>query len=282
MRKFRIFLYILFVVVAAVFGYDQYVRLKDRDTTAPKITADQEYIEVSINATEEELLQGMHAEDDVDGDVSASLTVVSRSKFLSKGLVKISYAAFDSHNNVATFTRRVRYTDYVPTHFSASQPFRYLNRSGYSVLSGVRAVDQLDGDITNRIRTITSNSATGTTVTLEVTNTAGDTASLLVNLLADDTESYNMASPGLNTYIMYTKVNEWPDYRANIRGIWRNGKTVDFADMGEEAAYTEDMIYVDDTQVDYYAEGTYLVEYALYRGDVKLGSSYVYLIVEGN
>ncbi|MBR3358766.1 MAG: hypothetical protein IKG46_13185 [Solobacterium sp.] len=280
MRRLRLVLYALFIIVAAVFGIDQYTRMKDRDKTAPVITDDLEYIEVSVGASDADLLQGLHAEDNVDGDVTDSLLVVSRSKFLSRGLVKVNYAAFDSHNNVATYTRRVRYVDYISPRFSASQPFRYLNRSGYSVLTGVHAVDVFDGDITNRIRAITANSNIGTNVTLEVTNTAGDTASILINLLADDSDSYNTPSPGLTTYIMYTSVGVEPALRENIRGIWRNGKTTDFDQMDEDAPYSSDMVMIDDSEVDYYTPGTYPVIYTLQSGGYSRGSSYMYLIVE--
>ena len=101
MKKLRIALLVFFIVVASVFAYTTIRRRMSVDYDAPAITAEEDVISVSIAATDEELLKGMKAYDKIDGDVTNTLFVVSKSKFVAKNTQQIRYAAFDSNKNVA-------------------------------------------------------------------------------------------------------------------------------------------------------------------------------------
>ena len=118
MRIVRIIMVVFSILAAFVFGYTLYNRRVVDDKEAPVITADADSLMVSITATDEELLKGMKANDNLDGDITNTLVVLSKSKFISKGVLHANYAAFDSSKNVGTYTREITYVDYVSPRFS--------------------------------------------------------------------------------------------------------------------------------------------------------------------
>lgn len=76
------------------------------DRTAPAISfADEDRkLVYTENMKEEELLEGVSAVDDVDGDVTDSVLIEKISE-MADGNVIVTYAALDSSNNVAKKTR---------------------------------------------------------------------------------------------------------------------------------------------------------------------------------
>lgn len=82
------------------------------DKTIPVITVEEELIEVSLKATDEELLKGVSAHDEKDGDLTGNIIIESVSGFTEKGVSKITYAVCDSNNNVAKTTRKIRFNGY--------------------------------------------------------------------------------------------------------------------------------------------------------------------------
>ncbi len=266
-KKIRILILIFFLVVTAVFGYSKVTAAMDADTQAPVISATADTIEVSVDADDSELLQGLTATDNRDGDVSDSLVVVSRTKFITTGEVNINYAAFDSHNNVGTYTRRVVYTDYTSPEFSAESPLVFRTSDTYpDYLEGITATDVLDGDLTSMIRM--SYGYSGTTnedgtytlpLTIQVTNTAGDTSSLELEVSFLDDKTYSEDAPALSQYLVYTDAGDEITPSDYISGI-RNGTTVrDF----EDSSYAIGDITYDDSTVDYNTPGVYQITYTL-------------------
>ena len=76
-----------------------------KDDAAPVIVCSSSEIHVSVDASEEELLFGVTAMDAEDGDITSSVVIESISSFVEPGKSIITYAAFDSHNHVATASR---------------------------------------------------------------------------------------------------------------------------------------------------------------------------------
>ena len=107
MKRLRILILAFFVVVFLVFLVNRIHEYVTSDYTAPVIEAEQDSLNVSVNATEQDLLQGMTASDNLDGDVTDTLVVVSKSKFISPGTLRVNYAAFDQNNNVGSYSRMV-------------------------------------------------------------------------------------------------------------------------------------------------------------------------------
>lgn len=94
-----------FVIDAALIAASVFLYL-NLDRTAPTISfADENSRKIySERMSEEELLEGVSAFDDVDGDVTDSLLVEKISE-TSDGNVIVTYVVLDSSNNVAKKSR---------------------------------------------------------------------------------------------------------------------------------------------------------------------------------
>lgn len=273
----------LFIVVGIMFALFEFDAFRHRDKEPPVITADLDEIEISTSATNEELLEGLKAFDENDGDVTGSLVVVSKSHFVNGTTVKVNYAAFDSHNNVATYSRRVTYTDYKKPRFSISAPLRFVSRNNPDYLGSVTATDLIDGDISSQIKMIAEDTTYSTSdtrsipITLQVTNSVGDTAEVYVTADIETQYNYNRPVPALTTYMVYINPGENIDYRTYIKGIMRGGEVMPFDDT-----YYEEMILVDTSEVDIHAEGTYEANYLLQVNGEIVGTTKLYVVVEAD
>ena len=147
MRRLGIISIILFLVAGALFGYEKYRAYMAEDTKPPQIIMDQDSIKVKCGATNEELLEGITAEDSRDGDVTGNLVIESMSNFLKGKKRNMVVTAFDSAGNMSKATREVIYTDYRKPRYSLSDPIRYPIDS-MNIEIGIKANDVIDGDIT--------------------------------------------------------------------------------------------------------------------------------------
>lgn len=98
MRRIQILSIIVFVLAAGFFCFYRFRESGLADSRAPVIAMDSETIEVSCDATDEELLAGVTASDKKDGDVSDTLMVESLSDFTDTGKRTMTVVAFDSDN----------------------------------------------------------------------------------------------------------------------------------------------------------------------------------------
>ncbi len=224
MRRVQIFSIILFIVAAGIFGIYRFKASGLADSRAPVIEMDSETVEVTCDATDEELLAGITASDKKDGDVTDSLMVEGLSDFTDTGKRTMTVVAFDSDNNVTSATREVIYTDYESPRFSLESPLRFPEGTT-DVLEGLTASDTLDGDLTDRI-TITCvddvymYDAGIYAVIFSVTNSGGDTVELPVYLeFYDTTEQSGAPQIELSDYLIYAEegkeIDAW-DYVESI------------------------------------------------------------------
>lgn len=279
MKVMRNILLIFFVLTVIVHGFFDIKERIGMDVEPPVITADSDEISLSVSADDAEFLAGMQAIDNKDGDVTDSMVVVAKLDFIRKGTFKVNYAAFDSANNVATYTRKVTYTDYRSPHFVAESPLRYDASNYSSLLNNIRVDDVLDGNITVNMR-ITNGTPEGnkTPMILEVTNSAGDTAVISVNIYLEDRLDATSPSPALDQYILYTPVGQRIDPDAHVIGVYQNWVVREFE---ENSAYSKDNISYDDSAVDYDTPGEYVITYSLYdEDDDLLGTTEMYVVVE--
>ncbi len=300
MKRLRIIILIFFFAVAAFFGAYHLIDRFTSDKVAPVITAESDTLEVTIDATEADLLAGMSATDNIDGDVTDMLVVISKSKFIRKGTLRVNYAAFDQSSNVRTYSREVTYTDYVSPHFSLKAPLRFASSSSnHDFLGKLKAFDCLDGDISKKIRisygdtVAVSDTITEQTVDIIVTNSYGDSSNLRLTVRFEDFESYNTQCPALSEYLIYTKVGEMPDLRSLITGIWSNGKSMDFEDSNSNLTADNVTIYnvlngqpgiyhnAEEQPLDINTPGVYYVKYSLSNTTGEaLGTTTLIVIVE--
>ena len=84
MRYIRRVIVIAFVAAAAVYLVTTIGVSRKKDKTAPVITCEVDELEVSAGASEEELLKGLKATDNKDGDITDKIRVGSHSKFIDQ------------------------------------------------------------------------------------------------------------------------------------------------------------------------------------------------------
>lgn len=206
MKNLQVILITCFLIIAVAFStffcYDKLMA----DHEPPVITCDGVPLEVSVHATDRELCAGLTATDDVDGDITERIIVRKISQLYSSNRASIQYAVFDSSSNFCTYSRSISYTDYQKPRFSLSQPLIYNSNSTISLSDRLTATDTFDGDITGRIRLASINvdvSLPGKyPLTVQVTNTSGDTAVATLPVLIENTTSRHPVIR-LSQYLIY-------------------------------------------------------------------------------
>lgn len=151
MKKNILSFALLAISFIAFLIYTQYHKAND-DTTPPRITCEAQSIEVSVKASEEDILKGITAFDDRDGNVSDTLVIQGISNFISENERVITFAAIDNSLNVGTIERILVYTDYAPPQFELKRPLSFVLNSKVDFLNRITAVSSLDGNITKNIR----------------------------------------------------------------------------------------------------------------------------------
>lgn len=273
MRRLRIAIIVLFVLSGISFaGYNVVSRLAE-DHTPPEISCDSDTVSVSVEDEDidQELLEGVTAKDNKDGDLTDAVRVSSMSNFTEPGKRTITYAVFDKAGQAATLTRTLEYIDYTSPQIQLSAPLRYSleEMSDVSLTENMSVDDCLDGDLTSQIRATYNDSIYiqqpgDYTVTVQVSNSAGDTCSVPLTLTVTDSSDSNERDkyyPVLSQYIVYTNVGEQVDLASLVVGLERNGSEYLFTDPDAASlpGARENVSVSGD--VDYGTAGTYNVDY---------------------
>lgn len=207
MRYLRIFTVILFAFSLPFAGWANHQYNSHRNTDYPVITSQVDALEISVQDPPEAIYGQLHAQDATDGDLTEQIMVASVSHFLEPGTVRVKYVVFDSHNNSATLSRLVHYTDYTAPVFSLEKAPVYKVGSSFDLLDHIRVEDCLDGDISDRVRVISNmvnNFSVGNyPVVLEVSNSCGDTAQITLWVTYENKESTAIVK--LHRYIVYVQ-----------------------------------------------------------------------------
>ena len=198
----------------------------------PTIQFSTDILEVSAAVSEAELLADVTASDNQDGDLTPHILVAGISKLISEDTAKVTYLVFDSDDNMAMETRKIRYTDYRKPRFAVKEPLIYNANEEVDLLSNLGASDVIDGDISDQIRISTLASTENPeiyNITVQVTNSRGDTASLELPVLR---LSYNPMRPEvlLTDYLVYTQVGadfNPADYLMAVRDFTGSGSIDD-------------------------------------------------------
>lgn len=199
----------LFILTLAAFIALKVYTILSVDTTPPVITFAQDVLDVGIGAKTDDLLAGVTATDDRDGDVTGEVMVKGVSHLITANTAQITYIAFDSSNNMSTATRTLRYTNYEKPRFTLTRPLMFSIGSQVSILEHLTAQDVVDGDLSNSVRVTTQNvddTRSGVySVTVQVTNSLGDVEILPLKLTMTDSARVTPAVE-LSSYIVYLPV----------------------------------------------------------------------------
>lgn len=124
------------------------------DSTVPVIISDREVLQISVKAQDQELLTGLNAFDEKDGDLTDEIMVGKISKFTDKGAAWVSYIVFDQNNNAGQFMRKVEFTDYTSPRFLLTDSLDFRLGETVNILDRLRAEDSIEGDISDKIRVV--------------------------------------------------------------------------------------------------------------------------------
>ena len=259
MRYIRRFTCIIFLITLAAWGTSTFIANINKDEEPPVINADIDKISVSVHDGREALLKGLKATDNKDGDITDNIIIGKQTKFVEKGKTNIDFIVFDSSNNVATYKREVKYVDYISPVISLSEPLIYPVGKNVTVLDRLTVVDSIDGNITDKVKIVSSDIDKQTpgvyNLGVEASNRFGDIVSLKLPV--------NVVEKGsLDNFI------EMDDYMV----------VVNKGDEFDPLSYIEGLMFTDGTEVnvssvsvesnvDTSVEGVYQVLYHYNNGN---------------
>lgn len=278
-KYFSISLTLIILAIAVLVSYMLYDSAST-DSVPPIIKISDERLTLSVNDDEKVLLTGVTAEDDKDGDVTASLIVESVYGVSEDGSLTVRYAAFDSAGNVASAERTVIYSDYQSPVIKLNAPLVFEYGSVFDVFDCVSAYDVFDGDVTRKIKaTMLSEganvSAEGThEVQFRVTNSVGDSVQLVLPVEVYPDDTYN-ASIDLSEWIVYMPVGAEFDAYSYLESF----NTV-YEKISLSEGVSDSVELIIDGNVDTEKTGVYTVSYtAVKKNDDRTYIGYTKLIV---
>ena len=152
MRKRVQYVIVLLIICCAYAAVLIFTQERQSSGNAPTISAPQEVLEVSVQDDEEALLAGVSASDEEDGELSEDVFIESMSEFDEENCRTVTYAVFDSDDNLSRATRRIRYSDYEAPRITLNQAL-CISYNDYNVQlqDYVGATSSVDGDLSAKV-----------------------------------------------------------------------------------------------------------------------------------
>lgn len=275
MRIIKSLIVVVFLTVTILFSVNYYNEKVVKNNSAPTIEFGKKIIEVSIEDKEEVLLEDVIAEDKEDGDITANIVIESISKFVDKKnhISNITYAVSDSDNNVVKKTRQIRYKDYEKPRFTLSQPLCFDVGSELNVPDVLGAVDGVDGDISDKVKILSSLASTriagSYVITAQVTNSLGATSTIKATVTIRQGNNLNPVIK-LKENIVYLKAGKSFDPY----------KYIDSVKDSKGDKLSNDLVKVIKSSVNMNKAGSYTVEYAVNYEQENEEITYLVVIVE--
>ncbi len=270
MRILRICITVLFAAVLCLFIIFN-INYAKRDRTVPTITFDSDEISVPLHASREELLAGVTAYDEKDGDISNKIVVESISRFVEPGVSVVRYSVCDGDRHIASATRKVIYENYSSPRFTVSSSLVFPTGQSFNIHSIIGATDKIDGDISEKvIITVGDYSAQSSavySVDAKVTNSKGDMITRTFPVYVED-RSLSAPEIELKNYIIYCSVGETVDVGANIV----SALTADGTDILGSVRT--------DTNLNTSKPGMYEIHYRVSDESGRTGHSVAFVVVE--
>lgn len=221
----------LAILSLALFIFVRLDYLERVQLQGPKITMDSETVTISVHDGNPAILAGITATDSGGKDVSDLLQVESLGKLIAPSTREATIAAFDRAGNVTKAIRTIVYSDYTSPRLSLSGPLVSTPAGSSAMLERISIPDCLDGDLSGQMSIIMNDpnnvSYVGEfPVTLQATNSAGDTISLPLTM-----EYYSAAEErtrpdiSLLEYLVYTRVGAVINPEAYLSGLTMDGKS---------------------------------------------------------
>lgn len=270
-RKLHIFIILLFLIVNVGYGifiYQDIFAVKD---IPPEIYFDSNLITVSVKDDDLALLAGVSAMDEQDGDVTGSLIVEEKTRFVSDATRSVSYVAFDKNHNACRATRKMVYSDYKNPEITLIAPLIFTSsETNFNPENCVKASSVLDGDITNKVRILNSKDyiVGDNQIELSVSDSAGGEQSIKVTCTINPVYHPDKLSIELTDYLITAEVGSTIEPKDYIQDVLLRG---------QEATYLiDDVTY---NQVSLTNTGVYEINYHLANGEDEAFSRLVILVV---
>lgn len=263
MKRINVLLLTILAVAAGLFtGYHIWIH-NQLDRVGPVVTIDEGLLEISVEDEKEALMQGIHAVDDRDGDVSASLLVESIYGISDDNVTTVTYAAFDRAGNVTKVQRQVRYRDYKPPRFEVHGSLTFTLGTSFNLMDYLGAKDVIEGDIGRRVHaTLVSDTRSVEAegrhrVKLQVTNNLGDSEEIILPVEVFDPEWYT-ADVVLTGYMIYLQQGESFEPRTYLKEFVFRGEPIDL-----RQSVPDDIVVEISNNVNTNVPGVYEVTYIL-------------------
>ena len=233
-----------------------------------------ETIEASINTTDEELAAMVKAYDDKDGDISKNIVVEHKNYFFEKGLSTITFSVCDSDNNVAKITKDIRYVDYTSPKIEVYSDLIYTVGSEERISSYFKVVDVFDGDISSRLKIISSDFNKGIpgeyTAHCKVTNSFGDTREMIFPILIEPQAKHD-AEIFLTQHYVYLAKGEEHDF----------AQYLDSVESGLGHGYDTEDVVINTEKLDNTKPGVYPIDFIIATNQKTVARTRMFAIVEG-
>ncbi len=273
MRIVRLGLIIVFLLSLGLFGVTEAAQFVLQDRTEPEITSDRDVLEITCDYTEDQLMEGLSASDEKDGDLTSQIIAGSFSRFIEEGVSNITYVVFDSSNHPASLTRKVHFTDYHSPRFTLTEPLVFSEEEGSytEAMERLGATDQLDGDlkdwITQTDTDVNYQRIGAYTMNVQVESSLGAVSELALPVHVVSGESRNV-DIALTGGILYTRTGSEinpMDYVREVtdsRGDQLDTSTIDVS-----------------SNVDTSQPGVYEIHYEVNEGNGSSGETWLTVVV---
>lgn len=272
MRIIRNSVIILSIIAVIIFTFSAISDFYSQDKTIPVITTDCELLEVS-GYEEAELMHGLHAFDEKDGDLTSQIMIGKTSKIQKDGSFNMTYVVFDSANHSATLTRKIIIKDYISPRFYTEEPLVLTKGKTVDILKDyIRAYDMLDGDLTNYVKVIDSdvnfNVPGKYQFIVEVANSLGDISKIVLPVHIVDSYNFKL-NIAFKKNIVYLKKGDYFNPYSYVDSIVQaDGTKID-----------RNVLSID-SEVKTQESGIYEVKYTAENEDHDMDVKWLTIIVE--
>lgn len=272
MRILRAVVSLAFVVTLAAFLFFYISNVSKADKTYPEIKIENEFIDVSLNADEKELMKGVTAFDEKDGDITDKIVIESVSKFMQKGVSLVTYSVCDADNHVATETRKINYKNYESPKFYMKESLVFSTTEHVVLTDYIGATDVIDGDISDSLIVTTDDydsSKDGTyKIAVQAANSKGDTIYLNLPVVVKKDWTNNLHI-NLSDYLIYISQGKDIDFNKYVESTTNQANKKIKSNMNIKTDFNKDK------------PGTYSVNYYANGSDGSTGHTILTVIVEG-
>lgn len=208
------------LMAAMITGYLFFLQAyeKEEKNALPEIIFDSDHLVLSVSDDDSRLMEGVHAYDEEDGDLTDQIIIDSVSVFDSNSCRTVKYVVFDKQNKAAVAARTISYTDYTPPQIYLKDSLVQDTISTTSLNRMIGAVSSVDGDISNntelRCGTLQNNRMD---VKVSVSDSTGTEST--ISFACDYDRTVYLADIVLKQYLLYLPVGTEYNFLENINDI---------------------------------------------------------------